>query len=406
MAQVSRRTLLGAIGAAPLAMPGILRAQTSSAPVKIGLLSDVGGPYRDVGGPGSKFAAEMAVEDFGGSVLGRPIQVLQADDQNKADVAGALAREWLDDRGVDVIADGGASSAGLSIQQVTRERKRIFLMATPTSTVFVGKQCSPYGFQFACNTYALAKGVGGELSRAGGDTWFFITADYEFGASLQSNTEEFIKAAGGKVLGSVRAPLGTSDFSSYLLQAKASGAKVIGLANAGTDLQNCIKQAAEFGIVKGGQRLATLLMIVSDVMALGQDTCQGLVLTNSFYWDLSPESRAWTERYAAKMGKPPNEYNAASYAAATHWLKSVKAAGTIDADAVAAKMRALPVNDFYNSDVRIQANGSVPHAMYVWEVKPLAQSTHRWDLFKQIAKVPSPGAYPPPGLFGCPLVPA
>lgn len=404
MSRMTRRAAMGALAALPLARPGIIRAQTVSAPVKIGLLSDVAGPYRDVGGPGSKLAAEMAVEDFGGSVLGRPLQVLQADDQNKADIASALAREWIDDRGVNVLADGAGSSAGLAIQQITRDRKRIFLMATPTSTAFIGKQCSPYGFQFACNTYALAKTIGTELSKAGGDTWFFITADYEFGYSLQSNTEEFVKQARGRVLGSARAPLGTTDFSQYFLQAQASGAKVIGLANAGTDLQNCIKQAAEFGVVQRGQRLATLLMIVPDVLSLGQNVCQGLVLTNSFYWALSPQTRAWTDRYAAKMGKPPTEYNAASYAGVIHWLKAVKAAGTLNADAVAAKIRETPVNDFYNEGVRIQANGCVPHAMYVWEVKPRQESEHRWDVFKRISTVPSPDAYPPPALFGCPLV--
>src|ERR1700712_1338402 len=220
MTRMTRRAWVAAVAMAPLATPpGIIRAQTVSAPVRIGLLSDVGGPYRDVGGPGSKVAAEMAVQDFGGSVLGRPIEVLQADDQNKADIASALARAWISDRGVNGLADGAASSAGLAIQQVAQEKKRIFLMSTPTSTALIGKQCSPYGFQFAADTYALAKGVGGALSKAGGDTWFFITADYEFGASLQANTEQFVKEAGGRVLGSVRAPLGTADFSSYIVQA-------------------------------------------------------------------------------------------------------------------------------------------------------------------------------------------
>lgn len=403
MSRLTRRTLIGTLAAAPLATPEIVRAQSKSEPIRIGLLSDVGGPYREVGGPGSKVAAELAAEDFGGSVLGRPLQVMQGDDQNKADVAGSLAREWIDDRGVNVLVDGAASSAGLAIQQIAREKKRIFLMSTPTSTAFVGKQCSPYGFQFVCNTFALAKGVGTELSKAGGDTWFFITADYEFGYSLQNNTEQFVKEAGGKVLGSARAPLGTADFSSYLVQAAASGAKVIGLANAGTDLQNCIKQAAEFGIVKKGQKLATLLMIVPDVLSLGQDVCQGLVLTNSFYWDLSPATRAWTERFAAKMGKPPTEYNAGAYAGVTHWLKAVKASNTLDADAVSAKMRETPVNDFYNSNVRIMPSGCVPHTMYVWEVKPEAEAKHRWDVFKLISAVPTPNAYAPSNTFGCTL---
>jgi branched-chain amino acid transport system substrate-binding protein len=406
MSKVTRRAVLGTVAAAPLARPGLLRAQSISVPIRIELLSDVAGPYRHVGGPGSRLTAEMAVADFGGSVLGRPIEVMQGDDQNKADVAGALAREWIDDKGVTVLADGAASSAGLAIQQVTLEKKRIFLMSTPTSTAFIGKQCSPYGFQFAADTYALAKGVGGALSKAGGDTWFFIAADYEFGASLQANTEDFVKAAGAKVLGSARAPLGTADFSSYLLQAKASGAKVIGLANAGTDLQNCIKQAAEFGIVKGGQRLATLLMIVGDVLSLGQDVCQGLVLTNSFYWDSTPETHAWSDRYAAKMDAPPNEYNAGMYVAVSHWLKAVEAAGSVDADTVAEQMRKLPLNDFYNKNVTIMANGCVPHAMHLWQVKPPSASKGKWDVFERLATVPSPEAYPPPGLFGCPLVKA
>jgi branched-chain amino acid transport system substrate-binding protein len=403
MLRMTRRALVGTLAVAPLAAPGIIRAQTASEPVKIGLLSDVGGPYREVGGPGSKVAAELAVEDFGGSILGRPLVVLQADDQNKADVAGALAREWIDDRGVNVLVDGASSSAGLAIQQIAREKKRIFLMSTPTATALIGKQCSPYGFQFAGDTYALAKGVGGELSKAGGDTWFFITADYEFGYSLQSNTEQFVKEAGGKVLGSARAPLGTADFSSYLVQAAASGAKVIGLANAGTDLQNCIKQAAEFGIVKNGQKLATLLMIVPDVLSIGQDVCQGLVLTNSFYWDQSPATRAWTERFAAKMGKPPTEYNAGAYAGVMHWLKAVKATNTLDADATAAKMHEMPIDDFYNSNVRIMPSGCVPHTMYLWEVKPTSEAKHKWDVFKLISTVPSPNAYAPTGTFGCSL---
>ena len=404
MRTITRRAALSALAAAPLARPALIRAQSSSAPVKIGLLSDVGGPYRHVGGPGSRIATEMAVADFGGSLLGRPIQVMQADDQNKGDIAGALARQWIDDEGVNVLADGAATSAGLAIQQVCREKKRIFLMSTPTATALIGKQCSPYGFQFAADTYALAKVVGGALSKAGGDTWYFITADYEFGASLQSNTEQFVKEAGGKVLGSVRAPLGTADFSSYLLQAKASGAKVIGLANAGTDLQNCIKQAAEFGITRGGQRLATLLMVIGDVVSLGPDICQGLVLTNSFYWDMSPAAHAWSQRYIAKMQAPPTSYNAGCYAGVTHWLQTAKAVGTLDADTVAAKMREMPLNDFYNKNVRIEANGCVPHTMYLWQVKPAAEVKQKWDLYKLLATIPTPQAFPPPGLFGCPLV--
>ena len=406
MKNLSRRAVVGALAAAPLAMPGVIRAQSTSKPVRIGLLSDMGGPYRDVGGPGNRLAVELAIADFGGSVLDRPIEVLQGDDQNKPDVSSSLAREWIDSQGVDALADGAASSAGLAIQQVCREKRRVYLITGPATSDMTGKQCSPYGIHFAYDTYALAHGTGASLTKAGGDSWFFITADYAFGYALERDTIAAVQAAGGKVLGSVRAPLATADFSSYLVQAKASGAKVMGFANAGTDLQNCIKQAAEFGISKSGVRLATLLMIINDVLSLSQDVCQGLVLTNSFYWDLSPETRAWTERYVAKMQAPPNEYNAGCYAGVLHWLKAVKAADTLDADAVAAKMHEMPLNDFYNKDVRIQPNGCVPHTMFLWQVKPRAQGKQKYDLFTQLAAMPTPDAFPPPGLFGCPLVPS
>src|SRR6201994_973177 len=352
MKNTPRRAILGALAAAPIAMPAILRAQSTSKPVRIGLLSDMGGPYRDVGGPGNRVATELAIADFGGSVLDRPIEVLQADDQNKPDVSTSLAREWIDSVGVDVLADGAASSAGLAIQQVSREKKRIYLITGPATSDMTGKQCSPYGIHFSYDTYALAHGTGNALTKSGGDSWFFITADYAFGYALERDTMDAVKAGGGKVLGAVRAPLGTADFSSFLVQAKASGAKVIGLANAGTDLQNCIKQAAEFGLTKGGARLATLLMQISDVHSLGQKTCEGLAYTDSFYWDMTDKTRAWSKRWSEKMsGMVPGLLHAGSYCAAYHWLKSVKAAGTTDADAVVAKMKATPVNDFYNSNV-------------------------------------------------------
>jgi branched-chain amino acid transport system substrate-binding protein len=404
MINITRRAALGALATVPLARPAILRAQSSSKPVRIGLLSDMSGPYRDDGGPGDMVTARMAVEDFGGSVLGRPIEVLQADDQNKPDIASAKARQWIDEAGVDALADGAASSAGLAIQQVCREKKRIYMAADPAAMDFIGKQCSPYGFQFVYDTYALAKGTGGELTKAGGDTWFFITVDYAFGYSLEASTTRFVKEAGGKVLGSVRVPLGTADFSAFLVQAKASGAKVIGLANAGTDLQNCIKQAAGFGIAKGGQRLATLLMAIADVDALGQDTCQGLVLTNSFYWDMNEKTRAWTKRFNQSIDKPPTMQRAGCYAAVLHYLKGVKAAGTLDADAVAAKMHAMPVNDFYNTDVRIDPNGCVRHTMYVWQVKSSEEAKHKWDFYKPIATIPGKDAFPAPESTGCSLV--
>jgi branched-chain amino acid transport system substrate-binding protein len=402
MAVITRRQALAAAAAASLACPSVLRAQMSSGPVRIGLLSDVGGPYRNVGGPGAKIAVDLAVEDFGGSLLGRNIEVVQADIQNKPDISSAKAREWIDS-GFNVLVDGGATSSGLAVQEVARAKKTIFLGNGPSATDFSGKFCSPYGFHFWADTYSLAKGTGGALTKAGGDTWFFITADYQFGYSLQSNTERFIKAAGGTILGDAKVPLGSTDFSSALVTARASGAKVIGFANAGADLQNCIKQAAEFGIVKGGQTLATLLMFVTDIVALGQDTCEGLVLTNSFYWDLTPATRAWTERFAKRMGLPPTMVQAADYSAALHWMRAAQAAKTFDADIVAAKMRAMPVNDFYHDNVPLRPNGQVMDPMHVWRVKPSAQAAHQWDFYEPIGTIDGKDAFTPLDETGCPL---
>ena len=407
MSRLTRRVLLGGLTVAPLASPAIIRAQSSSRPVKIGLLSDMGGPYRDVGGPGTRAATELAVEDFSGSVLGRPIEVMQADDQNKPDVSTSLARQWIDTEGVDVLSDGAATSSGLAIQQVCREKKKTFLITGPASSDFTGKQCSPYGVHFSYDTYALAHGTGTALTKAGGDTWFFITADYGFGYALERDTMDSVKAAGGKILGSVRAPLGTADFSSALVQAQASGAKVVGLANAGTDTQNCVKQAAEFGLTQGGTRLATLLMQISDVASLGQKVCEGLAYTDSFYWDMTDKTRAWSKRWGDKMGgRVPGLLHAGSYCATTHWLKAVKAVGSTDSDAVVAKMKELPVNDFYNDNVKVREDGRVMHVMYLWQVKPLAEAKSRYDFCKPLATIAPADAWRPLAEGGCPLVKA
>lgn len=403
----SRRILMGGIAAASLARPAIIRAQTPSKTIRIGLLSDMGGPYRDVGGPGNRLAVELAIQDFGGSVLGRPIEVKQADDQNKPDVAASLAREWIDSQDVDVLMDGAASSSGLAIQQITREKKRIYLITGPATSDMTGKQCSPYGVHFAYDTYALAHGTGAALTKSGGDTWYFITADYAFGYALERDTIAAVQGAGGKVLGAVRAPLGTADFSSYLVQAKASGAKVFGFANAGTDLQNCIKQAAEFGLSQTGTRMATLLMAINDVNSIGQKTCAGLAYTDSFYWDMTDKTRAWAKRWSARMGgMVPGLLHAANYCAANHWLKSVQAAGTTDADAVVAKMKATPVNDFYNTNVNIRADGRVMHVMHLWQVKSPSEAKYPYDFCKQLALIPPDQAWRPLSEGGCPLVKA
>ncbi|MBO0711528.1 MAG: ABC transporter substrate-binding protein [Acetobacteraceae bacterium] len=404
MSHYSRRAVIAGLAVAPLTMPGIIRAQSTSKPVRIGLLSDMSGPYRDVGGPGNHVATELAIQDFGGSVLDRPIEILQADDQNKPDVSTSIAREWIDTQGVDVLADGAASSSGLAIQQICREKKRIYLITGPATSDMTGKQCSPYGIHWSYDTYALAHGTGSALTKAGGDTWFFITADYAFGYALERDTIAAVKAAGGSVLGTVRAPLGTADFSSYLVQAQASGAKVIGFANAGTDLQNCVKQAAEFGLTKSGTRIATLLMQITDVNSLGQKVCAGLVYTDSFYWDMSDGARAWSKRYMARMTTPPGLLHAGSYAAALHWLKAVKAAGTTDPDAVVAKMKALPVNDMYNKNVQIREDGRVMHVMYLWQVKPPAEARYQYDFCKGLATIAPEEAWRPLAEGGCPLV--
>jgi branched-chain amino acid transport system substrate-binding protein len=407
MNKISRRAVVCALTTAPLAIPGLLRAQSTSKPVKLGLLSDMGGPYRDVGGPGNRAAVELAVEDAGGSVLGRPIEIVQGDDQNKPDVAASLAREWVDSQGVDVLMDGAASSSGLAIQQIAREKKHIYLITGPATSDMTGKQCSPYGIHFAYDTYALAHGTGAALTKAGGDSWFFVTADYAFGYALERDTIAAVQSAGGKVLGNVRAPLGTADFSSYLVQAKASGAKVFGFANAGTDLQNCIKQAAEFGLSQSGVRMATLLMAINDVNSLGLKACEGLVYTDSFYWDLSDKTRAWAKRWAAKMpGREPGLLHAANYCAANHWLKAVKAAGTTDADAVVAKMKATPVNDMYNDNVQVREDGRVMHVMHLWQVKSPAESKYPYDYCKEVVTIPADQAWRPLAEGGCPLVKA
>ncbi|HET6183744.1 MAG TPA: ABC transporter substrate-binding protein [Acetobacteraceae bacterium] len=399
---LSRRALVAGAAVTALSRPAIIRAQTSSAPIRIGLLSDVTGPYRQVGGPGGKVAVELAVEDFGGSLLGRPIEVMQADIFNKPDVASARAREWIDG-GVNMLMDGAATSSGLAVQAVAREKRTIFIGNGPAASDFTGKFCSPYGFHFWANTYSLAKGTGGALTRAGGTTWFFITADYQFGYSLEADTTKFVTEAGGKVLGSVKAPLGTADFSSALVQAQASGAKVVAFANAGTDLRNCVKQAHEFGLVKGGQSLATLLMMITDVVALGQDVCEGLVLSNSFYWDLTPATRAWSARFASRMEAPPTMVQAANYSGALHWMRAVQAAGTLDGDSVAARMRAMPVRDFYHDYVPIQPNGQVLDPTYVWRVKPASQAAHPWDFYERVGEIPGKDAYMPLDETGCAL---
>ena len=404
MPNIERRVLLSGLAAAPLAAPARLRAQGPSRPVQIGLISDMSGPFKDVGGPGNRVAADLAIQDFGGAVLGRPVTVRQADGQNRADISAALAREWIDNLGVDAVADGAASSAGLAIQEIAREKKRVYLITGPATSDMTGAKCSPYGMHFGFDTYALSRSTGTALTKSGGDTWFFITADYAFGHALERDTIAAVRANGGRVLGAVRAPLNTSDYSSFLIQARASGAKVVGMALAGTDMQNCVKQAAEFGLTRSGARIANLLVQVTDVVALGQRTCEGMLFTDSFYWDMTEATRAWSRRYMARMTTPPGLQHAAVYTAVTHWLKAVKEVGSTDGDAVAAKMKATPVNDMYNTDVRVREDGRTMHVMYLWQVKPEAEAKHRYDFCKPVSTIAPNDAWRPLGEGGCPFV--
>ena len=404
MPTIERRVLLSGLAAAPLAAPALLRAQSTSRPVQIGLVSDMSGPFKDVGGPGNRVAAELAIQDFGGTVLGRPITIRQADGQNRADISAQLAREWLDNQGVDALCDGAASSAGLAIQEIARERKRIYLITGPATSDMTGSKCSPYGMHVGFDTYALSYSTGTALTKAGGDTWYFITADYAFGHALERDSTAAVRANGGRVVGAVRAPLNTADYSSFLIQARSSGAKVIGMALAGIDMQNCIKQAAEFGLTRGGARIANLLVQAADIVALGQKTCEGMVFTDSFYWDMSEGSRAWSRRYMARMTTPPGLQHAAVYTAVTHWLKAVKEVGSTEGDPVAAKMKAMPVNDMYNTDVRIREDGRTLHTMYLWQVKPEAEAKHRYDFCKLVSSIAPSDAWRPLSEGGCPLV--
>jgi branched-chain amino acid transport system substrate-binding protein len=389
-----------------LAAPGLLRAQSSSRPVQLGLVSDMGGPFRDVGGPGQRVAAELAVQDFGGSVLGRQVAVRQADGQNRADISSQIAREWIDRDGVDALADGAASSAGLAIQEVCRERKRIYLITGPATSDMTGSRCSAYGMQFGYDTYALSHGTATALTKAGGDTWFFVTADYAFGHALERDASNAVRANGGRVVGAVRVPLNTADWSSFLIQARSAGAKVVGLAVAGTDLQNCVKQASEFGLTRGGRiRMATLLVQIPDVVSLGHATCEGMVFTDSYYWDMSDPARAFAERFMQRIPQhPPGLQHAGIYGATLHWLKAVQAVGTTDADAVVARMKATPMNDMYNDNARIREDGRAMHRMYLWQVKPAAEARSRFDFCRLVAPIPPGEAWRPLSEGGCPLV--
>ena len=371
--------------------------------VKIGILNDQSGVYADYGGKTSVEAAKMAIEDFGGEVLGKKIELVTADHQNKPDLASTIARKWYDTEGVDMITDLTTSSVALAVQEVAKEKKKIDIVVGAATSAITGAACTPYGFHWAFDTHALAVGTGGAMVKAGGDSWYFLTVDYAFGHALEKDTSDVVKAAGGKVLGAVRTPLNTSDYSSFLLQAQSSKAKVVGLANAGGDTINSIKQAAEFGITAGGQKLAALLLTLSEVHGLGLKAAQGTVLTESFYWDRNDKSREFAERLYKRTGRMPNMIQAGTYSATLQYLKAVKAAGTKDSDAVVKKLKELPVNDAFSQNGHVQANGRMVSDLYLFEVKKPEESKRDWDYYKLLATVPGDTAYPSAKDSGCPL---
>ena len=404
-----KRMVAIAFALALAALPAAAAAQgkVSDDVVRIGVLTDMTGYYSDLAGPGSVMAVKMAVADFGGKVLGKPIDVISADHQNKADIASNTARKWFDENKVDAIVDLVSSSTAGAVMPVAAEKKRITLLSGPATTKFTGELCTAYNVHYTYNNWALANGTGREVVRQGGDTWFFVTADYVFGKSLEEDTTNVVKAAGGKVLGSARHPSpGNADFSSFLLQAQASGAKIIGMANAGGDTINTVKQAKEFGVTPK-QSLAGLLVFITEVHALGLPTAKGLYLTESFYWDLNDDTRKWSKRFQDhpdnKKKAMPTMIQAGLYSAVTHYLKAVAAVKSDDADAVIARMKATPVKDFFADGV-IGPDGLHRHDMYLFQVKTPEESKYPWDYYKVLKKIPAAEAFPTVAMQKCPLV--
>jgi branched-chain amino acid transport system substrate-binding protein len=378
-------------------------ADISDGKVKIGILNDQSGVYADFGGKWSVEAAKMAVEDFGGKVQGSPIEIVDADHQNKPDIASNIARQWYDTEQVDAIMELTTSSVALAVQGISKDKKKIDIVTGAATTDLTGKSCSPYGFHWAYDTHSQAVGTGGALVEAGGDSWFFLTVDYAFGYSLEEQTSKFVKEKGGKVLGSVRYPLGTTDYSSFLLQAQSSGAKVIGLANAGLDTSNSIKQAAEFGIVQGGQRLAALLFTLAEVHGLGLQAAQGVVLTEGFYWDRDDKSREFAQRFFERTKRMPNMIQAGTYSAVLQYLKAIDKAGTDETEAVAKELHSMPVNDVFTENGKVQSDGNMVHDMYLYQVKKPEESKKDWDYYTYLATIPGDKAFLPASESGCDL---
>ena len=393
-----------AAGLALAASGTAANAQISDDVVKLGVLTDMSSLYADATGKGSVAAVEMAVADYGAKVAGKPVQVVSADHQNKPDVGVSIARNWYDNDKVDAIFDVPTSSVALPISALTREKNKIHINSGGGSSDITGVACSPNTVHWTYDTYALSNVAGRAMVKRGQNTWFFVTADYAFGMALERDAANIVKETGGKVLGDVRHPLNSSDFSSFLLQAQASKAKVIALANAGGDTTNALKQSSEFGITKSGQKLIALLMQITDAHALGAKETQGLIVTDAFYWDMNDETRAFSKRFNEKVGHMPTMIQAGLYSATMHYLKAIEAVGTDEAPKVMAQMRAMPINDFFAKNGKIRIDGRMVHDMYLFEVKKPEESKGEWDLYKLLATVPGDEAFRPLDKGGCPLV--
>jgi branched-chain amino acid transport system substrate-binding protein len=398
--------MLGASALAMAAWATVASAQQlTDNVVKLGVLTDMSSLYSDINGAGAVIAVQMAIEDFGGAIDGKKIEIVQADVQNKADVAATIAGRWFDTEKVDAILGTGASSASIATSRVANDKKKIYLATDPASSDLTGKLCNPYTVHWVYDTFALANGTGSAVVKAGGKNWFFLTVDYAFGYALQRDVAAVVTKSGGKVLGEVRHPLNTNDFSSFLLQAQGSKAQIIGLANAGGDTINSIKQAAEFGIVKGGQKLAGLLVFITDVHSLGLERAQGLNLTEAFYWDLNDKTRAFAKRFAAKHGgKMPTSIQAGFYSAALQYLNAIKAAGTDNSDAVMAKLKEIKWDDPVFGLSYIRADGRKMHDMYLFEVKKPSESKGPWDYYNLVSKMSAEEAFRPMDQGECPLI--
>src|ERR1700748_3220884 len=397
------RIVAGAF-ACVLAMAATSALAQSKPPLKLGGILDMSGLYADITGPGSEMAAKMAAEDFGGEVLGRKIEIVVADHLNKADLSANIARDMLDNQGVEMIFDVAASATALAAGEIAKARNKIIMFSGPGSIRLSNEACGPYTVHYVFDTFAQANVTGLAAVKAGLDSWFFLPADYAFGHDLEKDTANVVLKSGGKVLGDAKHPLNSSDFSSYLLQAQASKAKVIGLANAGGDTINTIKQAAEFGIMKGGQKISPLLAFITDIDGVGLETAQGLLLTEAYYWDLNDETRAFSKRFKERVGRVPGAAQAGVYSAITHYLKAVKAAGTTDAAAVMKIMKETPINDMFAKNGRIREDGRMVHDMYLFEVKKPSESKGRWDDYKLLATIPGNEAFQPLSESRCPLV--